>query len=224
MLSKENKEFALKILSIVWGSKISKTGSALALLGAFSLLGWLDQVVGYLIGFQIPQPADWIGILVMLVGCVLLVWDSSRKITPVEPNPHDIRLMNSFRAIVTNQLLDFLRNHNFGTPWRRADLDSIADIAEGWKGARFEFQDEELNNALDAVKDAANSLEEKIAYGTGMLRNNPEMQTAKTDHDYKYGIQQSTIDTINDLNTRATVLAQAIDELERIGGRKLPVT
>jgi hypothetical protein len=116
-----------------------------------------------------------------------------------------------------------LANHDFGTPWHRDKLNAIAEIAETWRGARFEFQDGELNDALAKVKASANSLEDLIAYGSWPMRNSPDVQTAKTDEDYRIGIQPATLQKIKDMNARAARLLADINKLERLAGRKVPV-
>ena len=129
--------------------------------------------------------------------------------------------MAQLRGLVNDNILELLRNHNFGTPWRRSRLDSIAEIAEGWRGARFEFQDPDLNAALAKVKASANRLEELIAEGSGPTRNNAEMQTTKTEEDYRIGTQQSTVTKIREMNASATALVTEIDALERLARAKL---
>lgn len=211
---------ALELARIFLGNGWSKTGSILAVAGATALLGWLDQLVGHVLGINIRQPPEWSCLAVMFTGVGLLVWGNSRASVTPAPNPHDVELMAQFRGLVNNNILEFLRNHNFDTPWRRSRLDSIAEIAEGWRGARFEFQDRELNTALAKVKASANHFEELIAVGSWPAMNNAEMQTTKTNEDYRIGTQQTTVAKINEINTRATALVTDIDALERLARAK----
>lgn len=211
----------LELARIFWGNGLSKTGSFLAAIGASALLGWLDQVVGHILGINIRQPPEWACLAVMITGVGLLVWGNSRTSGITAANPHDVDLMGRFRGLVNNNLLDFLRNHNFDTPWMRSRLDPIAEIAEVWRGARFEFHDSDLNAALSRVKASANHLEELIAYGSWPARSNAAMQTTKTDEDYRTGTQPSTIAKIKDMNTRASDLVRDIDALERLALAKL---
>jgi hypothetical protein len=158
----------------------------------------------------------------MLLGVAMLGYGVGQETTP-PPNPHDAALIAQFRALVSNHVLDFLANHDFGTPWRRDRLDAIAEIAESWHAARFEFVDTELNAALTKVKVSANNLEERLAYGTYPMRNNAEMQTAKTDEDYRIGTQPATIEKIDEINHSAAALLADINSLERLARKKIPV-
>ncbi|MCV0370209.1 hypothetical protein [Filomicrobium sp.] len=216
--------FLLDLAKIVWGNGWSKTGSLLAAAGASALLGWLDQLVGFVLGIDIRQPPEWASILVMFSGIGLLVWGNSRPSPPPArpaPNPHDVQLMNRFRQLITEQVIDFLRNHNFGTPWKRSRLDALAEFAETWRGGRFEFNDPELNTALSLTKASANAVEGLIAIGSWPDRKNAEIQTVKTDEDYRIGTQKATLDKIDEMNAAATNLVRDIDALERIAQGKL---
>lgn len=130
--------------------------------------------------------------------------------------------MRSFRQLITEQVLDFLRNHNFGTPWRRSLLDPLATFAETWRGARYEFQDPDLNAALTAAKNSANDLEELITVGSWPDHHNAQIQTVKTDEDRQRGTQQGTLNKIREMNNGASQLVRTIDDLERLArGKRL---
>lgn len=214
------QKLILDIVKIVWGNGWSKTGSILALAGASSLLGWVVQFIGGLIGIDIPQPPEWASVLVMLSGVGLLAFGISRPTSAPAPNPHDVQLMCRFRQLITEQVIDFLRNHNFGTPWRRARLDALAEFAETWRGALFEFHDPDLNAALARAKASANSLEELIAVGSWPDWNNAEVQTVKTDDDRRLGTQPATVNKIREMNASATSLVRDFDALERVAQGK----
>lgn len=215
--------FWLNIVKILKGNAWSRTGSALAIFGATCSFGWVDQVVGRLIGIDIPQPPLWFATMVMFTGVGLLIWGYSKLSLALEspnPNPHDVRLMGDFRDIFTNQLIEFLRNHNFGAPWNRNALDSLAEFAESWRGSRFEFSDFELNEILKKVKHSANDLEDLLASGSWAHRSNPDVLTVKTDVDYSRGVQKSTLDKIKKMNSAASRLVDDIDELEAAAREK----
>lgn len=212
----------LDLARIFFGTGWSKTGSFLAATGATALLGWLDQLVGYLLGIEIRQPPASACLAVMFTGVALLVWGNSRQHPPAAAgNAHDADLMIKFRALITDNLLDFLRHHNFGNPWRRSRLDAISEFAETWRGARFEFHDRDLNAALDRAKASANRLEEIVAVGSWPDRNNAEVQTVKTDEDYRIGTQPATLQKIREMNDTASALVSDFDNLERLARGKL---
>lgn len=214
------KNFVIEVVKVIWGNGWSKTGSALAILGATSLLGWIAQFIGGLIGIEVPQPPQWASILVMFTGVLLLMWGLTCHTTEPPPNHNDVKLMESFRGLFTDDLLDFLRNHSFGSPWRRSRLDALAEFAETWRGSRFEFDDSDLNRALVNAKESANALEELIASGSWPDHNNAEIQTVKTDQDYRTGTQAGTHEKIKKMNDAAASLVKDLDTLERAARRK----
>lgn len=214
------QKLILEIVKVIWGNGWSKTGSILALAGASSLLGWIVQLIGGLIGIDIPQPPAWASVLVMLSGVGLLAFGISRPTSTPVPNPHDVQLMTRFRLLITEPVLDFLRNHNFGTPWRSDRLDALAEFAETWRGGRFEFQDADLNAALTRAKASANDLEERIAVGSWADRNNAAVRTVKTDEDYRIGTQPATLDKIREMNASASAVVRDFDDLERVARGK----
>lgn len=225
-----DKALILHIVEIVWGKSLSKLGSTIAVLGALSLTGSAQYIIEATTRYlgapvDIPDTPPWVGFGLVLIGIATsglsYVLPTTRASEPA--NPHDVELMARFRALVTNNVIDFLANHTFGTPWRRDSLDAIAEIAEGWKGARFEFQNSDLNAALARVKASANRLEELIAYGSWPMHNSPAMQTAKTDEDYKIGTQKATLDKIAQMDRLARELVVAINDLERAAQRLLLV-
>jgi hypothetical protein len=215
-------QYAMDLLRLLLGNAWRRTGSALTLIGATALTGWIDQLVAHVVGFKLNQTAPWIGFTVMATGIAML-WLGRTRDADSTPNPHDVALMQEFRNLVPDRLLDFLSTHNFGTPWRRDALDGIAQIAEVWRGARYEFQDVPLNEALTRVKQAANKLEEAIAYGSWPMHNNAAMQTAMTDEDYRIGTQRPTIEKIAEMNRLKAVLLNEIDGLERLARGVMPV-
>lgn len=216
------QKLVLEIVKVIWGNGWSKTGSFLAVTGATSLLGWVAQFIGSLFDVPVPQPPEWASLLVMFSGIGLLVWGNRHPSTTPAANPHDEELMRSFRQLITEQVLDFLRNHNFGTPWRRSLLDPLATFAETWRGARYEFQDPDLNAALTAAKNSANDLEELITVGSWPDHHNAQIQTVKTDEDRQRGTQQGTLNKIREMNNGASQLVRTIDDLERLArGKRL---
>ncbi|MBL7660332.1 hypothetical protein INQ28_29030, partial [Escherichia coli] len=53
---------------------------------------------------------------------------------PAEPHPHDVELLQRYRQQIPELLRQFLREHNFGTPYPRKALDPLDDMAATWAG------------------------------------------------------------------------------------------
>lgn len=142
---------------------------------------------------------------------------------PAEPHPHDIALLQRYRAQLPEQLRQFLREHSFGTPYRRKILDPLDEMAVAWAGAEFDFDDPVLQEGGKALRDANASLVRLIDERIYVMDRNPEMGWPKTDDDVRRGIQPATLAIIEDLNARAETLVNAIDAFERAGRSRVRV-
>ena len=142
---------------------------------------------------------------------------------PADPHPHDVALLQRFRAQLPEQLRQFLREHSFGTPYPRKALDPLDEMAATWAGAEFEFEDLVLQQAAMALRTANRSLMDLIYERIHVMDRNPNMAWPKTDYDVKHGIQQVTLDAIKDLNARAEALTNAIDAFEKVGRSRIRV-
>lgn len=143
---------------------------------------------------------------------------------PIEPHPHDVALLRRYRAQLPERLRQFLREHSFGTPYLRKTLDPLDEMHATWAGAEFDFEDPVLQEAATALRDANGALMNLVYERLHVMDRNPEMAWPKTDYDVRHGIQQTTLDAITELNSRAETLCNAIDAFERVGRARIRVT
>ena len=142
---------------------------------------------------------------------------------PAEPHPHDVELLQRYRQQIPELLRQFLREHNFGTPYPRKALDPLDDMAATWAGAAFDFEDTALQEAAMALRAANTSLMELVYERIHVMDRNPNMVWPKTDYDVRHGTQQVTLDAIRELNARAGTLIGAIDAFEKVGRSRIRV-
>ncbi len=142
----------------------------------------------------------------------------------VEPHPHDIELLARVRAKLSDALLRFLRNHNFGTPFHSEILDPIGEIAKDWRGARNEFHDAPLQSCFADIIAKSIDLMSVVSVRTYPSRGNSKVSTAKTDEDLDIGMQPETLQAIAEMNQFARALASAIDVFERKARNRIKVT
>jgi hypothetical protein len=206
---------AIDALSPKW----NRTGSAIAILGASALTGWVDQLVAHLVGFRLEQTTPWIGFAVMLVGVAMLAYGAG-KANPT-PNPNDVELYDSFKEVFSDGVRNFLEEHSFGNDFGRDDLAGVFAFPATWRGTRYDFQDDELDTALDFVKNRASEFNIKIGEYTGMADYNVNFQTVKTTDDRLRGMSRETLAHIDELNEISTQLVKAIDQVDEIARRKL---
>lgn len=140
-----------------------------------------------------------------------------------EAHPHDVALLQRYRAQLPEHLRQFLREHSFGTPYRRKMLDPLDEMAVTWAGAEFDFEDPVLQQASVTLRDANRSLIDLINERIHAKDRNPEMGWPKTDYDVRHGIQKGTLGAIADLNAGAEALINSIDAFERVGRSRVRV-
>ncbi|USI75081.1 hypothetical protein [Sphingomonas morindae] len=142
---------------------------------------------------------------------------------PAEPHPHDVELLQRYRAQFPEPLRLFLREHNFGTPYPRRALDPLDEVASTWAGAAFDFEDEALQKAALAVRAANTSLMELVYERVHVMNQNHNMAWVKTDEDVRRGMQPSTLAAVKELNSRSTALIDAVDAFEKVGRSRIRV-
>jgi len=142
---------------------------------------------------------------------------------PVEPHPHDVALLQQFRAQFPAPLRQFLREHSFGTPYLRATLDPLDEMAVAWAGAAFDFEDPVLQDAATALRTANRALVSLVNERIHAMDSNIAMGWAKTDMDVRRGIQPETLAAIGELDRRACVLVDAIDTFEKVARGRIRV-
>lgn len=142
---------------------------------------------------------------------------------PAEPHPHDVELLQRYRAQFSEPLRLFLREHSFGTPYPRKALDPLDDMAATWAGAAFDFEDEALQKAALAVRAANTALMELVYERVHVMDQNHNMAWVKTDEDVRRGMQPATLAAVKELNTRSTALIDAIDAFEKVGRSRIRV-
>ncbi|MVZ98167.1 hypothetical protein EUU23_10725 [Sphingorhabdus sp. IMCC26285] len=134
---------------------------------------------------------------------------------PVEPHPHDLELVKRWQALLTEPVRRFLREQNFGDVYVRKNVDALHEINDTWRGAKFEFDDPELQRAFQEFLAANAPFCRQLVERTYVLDNNAALASPKTTVDQQRGIQQSTFKAIERLNELATLLNDAIDAFER---------
>lgn len=139
-----------------------------------------------------------------------------RPPAPADPHPDDIALVQKLRALVPPALRQFLDQHSFGTPFKRALLTPFTTLRDDWVGAEFEFHDPELQVALQEVRTRAGALMTLVDTRVYAMDRNIEMGWPKTDHDQRYGISKETLGYIKEMDDAATELGKALDDFVRL--------
>jgi hypothetical protein len=131
------------------------------------------------------------------------------------PHPHDVALLAQVQHQFAPGFQRFVRQHNFGTPFRRSNLNPIYLLNEDWIGARFEFHDPPLQAAFADVRRLCDQFGDLTLQHLHMMNGNADVLWAKTDLDVAQGIQPPTMAGIKAMNAKASEFSAAIDIFER---------
>jgi hypothetical protein len=134
---------------------------------------------------------------------------------PAEPHPHDVELLALVHRQLPVGLQRFLKQHSFGTPFRRDILNPVHEMNEDWVGARFEFHDADMQTAFADVRRLADEFGDLIGAHTHVMDRNPDLAWPKTGRDVAQGVQPSTLAAIAAMNAKSSELVAAIDVFER---------
>lgn len=227
LVSKQSVEWAVSLWVRVRGKMSARIAWVLVAAAVAVVSNALPIVVGGLFAafgkeFTIPEVPSWIAAIFATLAIVLLVAERFVPEKMPSPNPHDVRLLREFQALMTQDVRSFLSERRFGTAWPRVRLNAVGTLADTWKGARYEFEDPELQSALEQAISEARSLEDKQEYMTYPHLHVHGLQTAHTEDDDRRGLQPQTIANIRELNETGVRLVEAIDALNRIARRKIP--
>jgi hypothetical protein len=140
-----------------------------------------------------------------------------------EPHPHDVELLETVRGQLPVGLQRFLHDHNFGDAFRRDILDPIHQMNEDWRGARFEFHDERVQEAFTELRKLAQELGILTGKYLFALDSNLALCSPETDEDRRRGIQPSTLKAIAAMNAKATSFAESVDAFERTARNRIRV-
>lgn len=143
--------------------------------------------------------------------------------TPDEPHPRDVELLARVHRQFPLALRQFLHQHNFGSPFRLAHLDSVHEMNETWVGAAYEFHDPVVQASFADLRRLASEFGGLILERIYAMERNPKMGWPKTNQDVAQGIQPGTQQAIQAMNAKAAEFSSAIDAFDRIARDRMRV-
>ncbi|MGJ4898644.1 hypothetical protein ACQR2B_28035 [Bradyrhizobium oligotrophicum] len=146
-----------------------------------------------------------------------------RPPAPQVPHPRDVELLERVHRQLPLSLRQFLHQHNFGSPFRLAQLDPIHEMNETWVGAAYEFHDPEVQRTFDDLRRLAGEFGGLVLERIYAMDRNPAMGWPKTDQDVAKEIQPGTGQAIKAMNAEAAMFCAAIDAFDRIARDRIPV-
>ena len=140
---------------------------------------------------------------------------------PVEKlaSDHDTKLLEKFRALFSENEKTFLREHDLGNSFNWQRLDGTSELADGWRGAEFQFDDDAVQGKLSAIIQKAQKFIQDLSLGSQII--NDRWASAVSDHERGSFFSKETEVRIDGYNKQATELADAIDDFIKYARKKL---
>jgi len=219
-------------LFMIWiGTAWGKGALALILGGVLSITSIFQYLIPPVfkvftgVTVAIPETPAWVSLTLIILGIVLLVLSRlipDRNTQIPRPNPHDVRLLADYRALITPRVTAFLNEHSFRLPFRVERTNALETLAHEWRGAHYEFLNAEMQQALEQTIAAARALCNLLDAHIFLDYNNPEIGSPLTDEDKRVGIQPGTRDAIAKMNAHAKAFVAAANNFERLARKTIP--
>lgn len=105
--------------------------------GAFKLAGT---------DLQMSDTPHWVSVSFVALAVILLIADRylPEVRSPAAPNPHDVELYAKFKDLVDDDVMYFLRTHDFGAGFSGRYFRVLNDVSAVWVGSRYGFNDKDL--------------------------------------------------------------------------------
>lgn len=138
---------------------------------------------------------------------------------PTEPHPHDVALLQRYRAQFPEDLRDFWRTHHFGRVFKREVLLPLYEVNVRWQGAEFEFEDSVLQDAAVKLREALRDL----VSPTFLYLKNIEEKSSAISVDPSKRPPDGVRDVVSMFNALARNFVDEIDAFERTGRSRIRV-
>ena len=169
------------------------------------------------------EPEPWLVLLVSVVGWLTSL-GHARQVAPEKhstPTTHDVKLLGSFRATLTEPAKRFLRDQDLLATFNWKTVDCLLAISHDWRGAEFAFDDKELQARFSPLIENIRGFTHELALRSYIVRGRDDWASVLTDHDREYEVSDRTRQTARELNDQATRLADEIDEFIRFARPRL---
>jgi len=172
------------------------------------------------IKINIPETPHWVSVSFAGFAVILLVADRYLPLANVRqpPNPHDVELFKRFRELFNDDVMYFLRHHDFGNSFHIRYFKAFNEISTSWLGSRYQFDDAELALVWSELLPKNRELADLIATYTIPTGN-------KFDWCQPYWFNEDwhsdeTIKRVKLMNNIGTEMAELIDKLEAEARRR----
>jgi hypothetical protein len=177
--------------------------------GVFKLAG---------IDLQMPDTPHWVSVSFVALAVVLLVADRylPEAHSPLVPNLHDVELYAKFKELFDDDVMYFLRTHDFGGGFPGRYFTVLNDISAVWVGPRYGFSDPKLSDIWNEFFLKNRQLLKLMAQYTTRTGND-WCQPYWHDEDWH---SEKTIERVKLMNDVGSEMVDLIDKLEAEARKK----
>ncbi|WP_340672505.1 hypothetical protein [Bradyrhizobium ottawaense] len=170
------------------------------------------------VDLPMPETPHWVSVSFVALAVVLLVTDRwlPEARSPVAPNPHDVELYAKFKNLFDDDVLYFLRTHDFGGGFSGRYFTVLNDISAVWVGPRYGFNDPELAAIWNEFFPKNRQLVKLIAQYTTRTGSD-WCQPYWHDEDWH---SEETMERVKLMNDTGSELVDLIDKLEAEARKK----
>lgn len=173
-------------------------------------------------GIDVPAPdtPHWVSVIFAALGVVLLVADRYLPETNLTqpPNPHDVELFKQFRELFDDDVMYFLRSHDFAGGFDDKYFQTLNRISAVWIGSRYSFDDAEIAEIWNEFFSKNRELTRLIAHHT-----TPAPGNSNWCHPHWIGNDwhsEETAALVTKMNDTATELAEIVDRIDAAARKK----
>jgi hypothetical protein len=170
------------------------------------------------VDLQIPDTPHWVSVSFASLAVVLLIADRylPEARSPVTPNPHDVELYAKFKGLFDDDVMYFLRTHDFGAGFPSRYFTVLNDISAVWVGSRYGFNAPDLAATWDEFFPKNRQLLKLMAQYTTRTGSD-WCQPYWHDEDWH---SEKTMERVKLMNDTGSELVDLIDKLEAEARKK----
>jgi hypothetical protein len=217
-LTKANLETAIELWHRFKGRPMARRAGYLILAAVAleaNVLQLIVQGIFKLLGTDLPTPETphWVSLGFAMLAVTLLFGDRylPEQMALPTPNPHDVALFKQFRELFDDDMMYFLKMHDFGGSFDRKYFKSFDALNCVWIGSKYEFDDPKMTEILREILPKSRRLTSLMAQYTTSSGDFEWCRPYWHNEDFH---SPKTIERVKDMNDKATEIAELIDKLE----------
>jgi hypothetical protein len=123
--------------------------------------------------------------------------------------------------LLSDQEREFLRTHDFGTSFKWDHLNALQELAEGWKGAEYEFDDEKIQGSFGVLIEKVSEFTYSLAIESNPLGNSKFFSVVPKRERISDCFSEKTLELVKKFNGDAYDLYDKINEFTKCARRQL---